>query len=43
VGLAQQGQFDPIIQTAHLAIVNSPAAWRAALRFLRSLDEKHDR
>jgi pimeloyl-ACP methyl ester carboxylesterase len=43
VGLRQQGQFDPIIQTAHLGIVNSPAAWNAALRFLRSLDDKDGR
>jgi len=34
-----QGAFDPILQTAHLGILNSPAAWTAALHFLRSLRE----
>jgi pimeloyl-ACP methyl ester carboxylesterase len=43
VGLMNQGLFDPIIQTAHLGILNSPAAWSAALSFLRSLDDNDDR
>jgi hypothetical protein len=30
------------LQTAHLGIVNSPAAWSAALDFLRSLREDGD-
>src|SRR5437868_6563990 len=38
LGLAQQGRFDFILQTAHLGILNSPTAWAAALAFLRSLD-----
>src|SRR5207253_156388 len=43
LGLTKQGQFDPIIQTAHLGILNSPSAWEAALEFLRSLDESRER
>jgi hypothetical protein len=43
IGLTKQGQFDPIIHTAHLGILNSPSAWGAALRFLRRLDEDHGR
>jgi hypothetical protein len=39
VGLAHQGQFDVILQTAHLGILNSPTAWAAALAFLRSLHD----
>jgi pimeloyl-ACP methyl ester carboxylesterase len=39
LGLAHQGQFDFILQTAHLGILNSPTAWAAALAFLHSLDE----
>jgi len=38
VRLQNQGQFDPIVGTAHLGILNSPATWTAALLFLRSLD-----
>ncbi len=33
--LVGQGQFDPILQTAHLGILNSPVTWWASLRFLR--------
>lgn len=33
--LIDQGQFDPILQTAHLGILNSPSTWRAAWQFLR--------
>jgi pimeloyl-ACP methyl ester carboxylesterase len=43
IGLTKQGQFDPIIHTAHLGILNSPSAWGAALGFLRRLDEDHGR
>ena len=39
IELTQQGQFDTILGTAHLGIVNSPRAWSASLEFLRSLDE----
>ena len=35
VDLTGQGQYDVILGTAHLGILNSPAAWDAALRFLR--------
>jgi pimeloyl-ACP methyl ester carboxylesterase len=34
VDLTGQGQYDAIIGTAHLGILNSPEAWRAAFRFL---------
>jgi len=40
--LAGQGQFDPILQTAHLGILNSPTTRQAALTFLRSLGNEHD-
>lgn len=33
--LAGQGQFDTILGTAHLGILNSPQAWEAALQFLK--------
>jgi pimeloyl-ACP methyl ester carboxylesterase len=39
VGLQNQGQFDPIVHTAHLGILNSPSVWATALGFLRSLDD----
>ena len=39
ITLQQQGQFDTILGTAHLGILNSPYAWAAALGFLRALDE----
>ncbi len=42
IELTRQGQFDAILGTAHLGIVNSPWAWSAALGFLRSLDEDDD-
>ena len=38
IELTGQGQFDEILQTAHLGILNSPRTWSAALGFLRSLD-----
>ena len=34
VDLVGQGQYDSILGTAHLGILNSPEAWEAALRFL---------
>jgi hypothetical protein len=34
VDLVGQGRFDPILQTAHLGILNSPETWQAALTFL---------
>jgi pimeloyl-ACP methyl ester carboxylesterase len=34
IDLVGQGRFDPILQTAHLGILNSPETWQAALRFL---------
>ena len=34
VDLVGQGAFDPILQTAHLGILNSPETWQAALTFL---------
>ena len=37
IDLAGQGQFDAILSTAHLGILNSPDARNAALRFLTSL------
>ena len=36
VDLTGQGQFDAILGTAHLGILNSPDAWSAALTFLDS-------
>jgi len=36
VDLTGQGQFDAILGTAHLGILNSPDAWTAALSFLDS-------
>jgi hypothetical protein len=38
VELVGQGQHDEVLGSAHLGIVNSPEAWRAALRFLRRQD-----
>ena len=35
VDLTGQGQFDTILGTAHLGILNSPQTWQAALHFLR--------
>jgi pimeloyl-ACP methyl ester carboxylesterase len=34
--LTGQGQYDPILGTAHLGILNSPDTWEAALAFLTS-------
>src|SRR5712671_2795319 len=42
VELTNQGQFDPILQTAHLGILNSPAAWSSTLGFLSSLDDDRE-
>jgi pimeloyl-ACP methyl ester carboxylesterase len=40
--LVGQGQFDPILATAHLGILNSPETRDAALRFLTSLRGRAD-
>jgi pimeloyl-ACP methyl ester carboxylesterase len=42
IELTRQGQFDPLLKTAHLGILNSPWAWSSALGFLRSLDGDGD-
>ena len=42
VELKGQGQFDPILGTAHLGILNSPSTWTVALDFLRSLGKHGD-
>jgi len=42
IDLTEQGQFDPVLGTAHLGILNSPVSRRAALNFLMSLDEGRD-
>jgi len=34
IDLAGQGQYDSILHTAHLGILNSPDAWSTALQFL---------
>jgi pimeloyl-ACP methyl ester carboxylesterase len=34
IDLVGQGQYDPILGTAHLGILNSPTTWAAALKFL---------
>ncbi len=36
IDLVGQGQYDPILQSAHLGILNSPNAWGAALQFAAS-------
>lgn len=36
IDLTGQGQYDPILGTAHLGILNSPDTWNAALAFLTS-------
>ncbi len=41
VDLVGQGQYDAVLGTAHLGILNSPAAWQAALDFLQNLDERN--
>ena len=42
VDLVGQGQFDPILSTAHLGILNSPEARSAALKFLSELPGRAD-
>jgi hypothetical protein len=42
ISLSGQGQFDPILGTAHLGILNSPVTRQAALKFLSSLGEDRD-
>ena len=42
IDLVGQGQFDTIVSSAHLGILNSPEARNAALRFLGSLHGRHD-
>jgi hypothetical protein len=43
IDLSGQGQFDPILNTAHLGIMNSPTTRQAALKFLRSFgDDRND-
>ena len=42
IDLVGQGQFDPILSTAHLGILNSPDTRNAALRFLTSLRGRAD-
>jgi len=34
IDLTGQGLYDPILQTAHLGILNSPDTWQASLDFL---------
>ncbi|HUN92664.1 MAG TPA: hypothetical protein VMU33_11440 [Burkholderiaceae bacterium] len=40
VDLAGQGQYDAVLQAAHLGILNSPETWRAALHFLRGRNDR---
>jgi hypothetical protein len=40
--LTRQGQFDAILGTAHLGILNSPVSRQAALKFLASLRINRD-
>jgi len=42
IDLTGQGQFDPILGTAHLGILNSPDSRQAALKFLQSLGRDRD-
>jgi hypothetical protein len=42
IDLVGQGQFDTVLSTAHLGILNSPDARNAALRFLTSLPGRAD-
>ena len=37
IDLTGQGGFDPVLQSAHLGILNSPQAWNAAFEFLQRL------
>ena len=41
ISLTGQGVYDPILQTSHLGILNSPQTWQAALDFLTE-KEGHD-
>jgi pimeloyl-ACP methyl ester carboxylesterase len=41
VNLVGQGRFDPVLQTAHLGILNSPETWQAALTFLTADRDDH--
>jgi pimeloyl-ACP methyl ester carboxylesterase len=43
IDLVCQGQFDTILSTAHLGILNSPETRNAALQFLTSLPGRADR
>jgi hypothetical protein len=40
--LTGQGQYDPILATAHLGILNSPDTWNAALAFLTSASQSRN-
>lgn len=42
IDLVGQGQFDPVLGTSHLGILNSPQTRDAALRFLTSLRGRAD-
>ena len=42
IDLVAQGQFDPILSTSHLGILNSPETRSAALKFLTSLRGRPD-
>jgi hypothetical protein len=42
IDLVGQGQYDPILSTTHLGILNSPETRNAALRFLTSLRGRPD-
>src|SRR4051812_5233315 len=44
ISLTGQGVYDPILQTSHLGILNSPQTWQATLEFLtdRHGDDKDD-
>jgi hypothetical protein len=42
IDLTGQGQYDPILATAHLGILNSPDTRSAALQFLTSLRGRPD-
>jgi len=34
IDLVGQGQFDPVLNAAHLGILNSPQTWHAVYQFL---------
>jgi len=42
ISLTGQGVYDPILQTSHLGILNSPQTWQAALDFLTEKDGHDD-